>query len=47
MSAFSLELDSVSILVGMVGSFLLGLLGAGPAIWRVLHLSIAVSLKEG
>ena len=47
MSAFSLELDAVSILVGIVGSLLLGLLGAGPAVWRVMHLSISAALKEG
>ena len=47
MSAFSLELDAVAVLVGIVGAFLLGLLGAGPAVWRVVRLPISAALRDG
>ena len=46
MSAFSLQLDAVSILVGIAGSFLLGILGAGPAALRVLKMPVARALKD-
>jgi len=46
MSAFSLEVDAISILVGFAGSLALGLLGTTPAALRVLRLPIAVGLKE-
>ena len=46
MSAFRLEVDAQSVLVGFVGVLLLGLLGTAPAAWRVQRLSIASALKE-
>lgn len=46
MSAFSLQLDAFSILVGIAGSFLLGILGAGPAAVRVLKMPVARALKD-
>jgi putative ABC transport system permease protein len=46
MSAFRLEVDAHSILVGFGGVLLLGLLGTAPAAWRVQRMSIASALKE-
>jgi putative ABC transport system permease protein len=46
MSAFSLRVDAVSILVGFAGALLLGLLGTTPAALRVMRLPIAAALKE-
>jgi putative ABC transport system permease protein len=46
MSAFALEVDAISVLVGFGGSLLLGLLGTAPAAARVMRLSIAAALKE-
>lgn len=46
MSAFSLQLDALAVLVGIGGSFALGLLGAGPAAWRVLRMPVARALKD-
>lgn len=47
MSAFALEIDAAAIAVGIAGAFLLGLLGVGPAAWRVLRAPVARALKEG
>jgi putative ABC transport system permease protein len=46
MSAFALEVDAVSVLVGFAGSLLLGILGTAPAAARVMRMSIAAALKE-
>jgi putative ABC transport system permease protein len=46
MSAFRLEVDAPSVLVGFAGVLLLGLIGTAPAAWRVQRLSIATALKE-
>ena len=46
MSAFRLEADAQSVLVGFGGVLLLGLFGTAPAILRVQRLSIASALKE-
>jgi len=46
MSAFRLDVDAHSVLVGFGGVLLLGLLGAAPAAWRVQRMSIASALKE-
>jgi hypothetical protein len=46
MSAFRLEVDAHSVLVGFGGVLLLGLLGAAPAAWRVQRMSIASALKN-
>ena len=46
MSAFRLEVDAASVLVGFGGVLLLGLLGTAPAAWRVQRMSIASALKE-
>ena len=46
MSAFALRVDPTAVLVGIAGSFLLGLLGAGPAVWRVLRMPVVEGLKE-
>ena len=46
MSAFSLDLDAVSILAGFAASVLLGLLGSGPAALRVSRLPIIEALAE-
>jgi hypothetical protein len=46
MSAFRLDADAVSVLVGFGGVLILGLFGTAPAILRVRRLSIATALKE-
>jgi putative ABC transport system permease protein len=46
MSAFALELDAVSILVGFAGAFLLGILGVAPAAFRASRISVALALKD-
>lgn len=46
MSAFTLRIDAISILVGFGGALLLGLLGTTPAALRVLRMPIAAALKE-
>jgi putative ABC transport system permease protein len=46
MSAFSLRVDAVSILVGFAGALALGLFGTAPAALRVLRMPIAAALKE-
>jgi ABC-type antimicrobial peptide transport system permease subunit len=46
MSAFSLRVDAVAILVGFGSALLLGLLGAAPAALRLVRLPIALALKE-
>jgi ABC-type antimicrobial peptide transport system permease subunit len=46
MSAFTLDVDAASILVGFLGVLLLGLFGTTPAAVRVLRLPIAAALKE-
>jgi putative ABC transport system permease protein len=46
MSAFRLDADAVSVLVGFAGVLLLGLLGTAPAVVRVQRLSIASALKK-
>lgn len=46
MSAFELEVDATSILVGFAGAMALGVAGAAPAAWRVLRMPIASALKE-
>lgn len=46
MSAFTLRVDAVSVLVGFAGALLLGLFGTAPAAVRVLRLSVAAALKE-
>ena len=46
MSAFTLRVDAVSILVGFGGALCLGLLGTAPAAVRVMRMPIAAALKE-
>lgn len=46
MSAFALDVDAASILVGFSGALLVGLLGTAPAAVRVLRMPIAAALKE-
>lgn len=46
MTAFRLEVDSTSILVGLAGMVLITLAGAAPALFRILRLSVARALKE-
>jgi putative ABC transport system permease protein len=46
MSAFALELDAISILVGFAGAFLLGVLGVAPAALRASRISVALALKD-
>lgn len=46
MSAFTLRIDAVAILVGFAGALVLGLLGTTPAALRVMRLPIAAALKE-
>jgi len=46
MSAFRLDADAQSVLVGFAGVLVLGLFGTAPAILRVQRLSIATALKE-
>lgn len=46
MSAFSLRVDAISVLVGFGGALLLGILGTAPAAVRVMRLAIATALKE-
>jgi len=46
MSAFSLQIDAVAILVGFGGALALGLFGTTPAAVRVLRMPIATALKE-
>jgi putative ABC transport system permease protein len=46
MSAFRLDADAISVLVGFAGVLILGLFGTTPAVLRVQHLSIATALKE-
>jgi membrane associated rhomboid family serine protease len=46
MSAFSLQVDAVAILVGFLGALLLGWIGTTPAALRVLRMPIAAALKE-
>lgn len=46
MSAFSLDVDAVSIVVGFLGSLALGVLGVVPAAWRAIRIPVAVALKE-
>ncbi len=46
MTAFRLEVDSISILVGLGGMVLVTLAGATPALFRILRLSVARALKE-
>ncbi|MCC7012952.1 MAG: ABC transporter permease [Planctomycetes bacterium] len=46
MSAFSLRVDAIAVLVGFGGALLLGLFGTAPAALRVLRMPIAAALKE-
>lgn len=46
MSAFSLQVDALAILVGFGGALALGLLGTTPAAVRVMRMPIAAALKE-
>lgn len=46
MSAFALEVDALSILVGFAGALLVGVIGTAPAATRVLRMPIAAALKE-
>lgn len=46
MSAFTLRVDALSILIGFAGVLCLGLLGTAPAALRVLRMPIAAALKE-
>ena len=46
MSAFALDVDAASILVGFAGALAVGLLGTAPAAVRVLRMPIAAALKE-
>jgi putative ABC transport system permease protein len=46
MSAFALQVDPASILVGFGGALLVGLFGTAPAAVRVLRMPIAAALKE-
>lgn len=46
MGAFGLRIDAPALLVGLGAGLLLGLLGALPAAYRCLRLSIPVSLKS-
>jgi len=45
MGAFTLRIDSLSLLVGLGGGFLLGLFGAVPPALRAMRLPVAESLK--
>ena len=46
MTAFRLEVDSISILIGLGGMVVITLAGATPALFRILRLSVARALKE-
>lgn len=46
MSAFRLDADAHSVLVGFGGVLLLGLFGTAPAVIRIRRISIATALKE-
>lgn len=46
MSAFRIDADAVSVLVGFAGVLILGLFGTAPAMVRIQRLSIASALKE-
>ncbi|HYC77023.1 MAG TPA: FtsX-like permease family protein [Planctomycetota bacterium] len=46
MSAVELRVDAASTLTGLLGSVLLGVAGAAPAVWRAARLSPATALKE-
>jgi len=46
MTAFRLEVDPVSVVVGLAGIIFITLLGATPALFRILRLPVARGLKE-
>lgn len=46
MTAFRLEVDPLSVLVGLLGILVITLLGAAPALFRILRLPVARALKE-
>ncbi len=46
MSAFALKVDAAAIVVGFLGSLILGVLGVVPAAWRALRMPVASALKE-
>jgi hypothetical protein len=45
MSAFSLEVDAICVIVGLGGVLLLGALGTVPAALQVLRQPVATALK--
>ena len=47
MSAFTLEVDSVCVLVGFAGVVFLGVAGIIPAALRAVRQPVAIALQEG
>lgn len=46
MQAFELEVGAVAIVIGFVGTWILGLLGTIPSCWRAARCQISLGLKE-
>ena len=46
MTAFRLEVDAVSVLIGLLGIVLIIFVGAIPALVRIVRLPVARALKE-